>query len=104
MHSFAGAAETAVACLELGMHISFAGMVTFKTAEDLRKIAATIPGDRILVETDCPYLAPQPVRGKRNEPAYVIHTAECVAKARSETLETLAHNTTANAKRLFGLS
>src|SRR5439155_26667940 len=67
MHSFTGDPATAAACLAMGLYVSFAGMVTYKSAGDLRAVAATVPADRLLVETDCPYLAPAPVRGKRNE-------------------------------------
>lgn len=105
MHSFTGDADMAAECLDMGLHISFAGMVTFKKSEDLRACAATIPEDRLLVETDSPYLSPEPVRGKRpNEPANVRHTAQCLAKVRSVSLETLASQTTANALQLFGLA
>lgn len=104
MHSFAGSAATASECLDLGLYISFAGMVTFKKSDDLRTIAATIPADRILIETDAPYLSPHPHRGQRpNEPALVIHTAQCLADVRGVPLATFAEQTTANAKRLFGL-
>jgi TatD DNase family protein len=89
--------------MELGLHISFAGMVTYKTADDLRKVAATIPLDRLLVETDSPYLAPVPVRGKRNEPAFVRHTAECVATAQGVSVDVVCEATTRNARELFGL-
>ena len=102
MHSFCGDAETANACLEMGMHISFAGMLTFKKNDDLRSVAKTVPVDRLLVETDSPYLAPVPKRGKRNEPAYVAHTAACLAEIHGLTVEELAEITTANARRLFG--
>lgn len=101
MHSYCGDADSARACLDMGLHVSFAGMVTYKTADDLRAVARTIPLDRLLVETDCPYLAPVPVRGQRNEPAYVAHTAALLARERGELLETLAAATTANARRLF---
>ncbi len=105
MHSFTGKPAMAAECVELGMHISFAGMVTFKKSTDLRECAATIPADRLLLETDCPYLSPEPVRGKRpNQPAYVRHTAGCVAEVRGVSLEELAAQTTANACKLFGLS
>jgi TatD DNase family protein len=103
MHSFAGDAETAQACLELGMHISFAGMVTFKKSDALRAVAADIPEDRLLVETDAPYLAPTPNRGKRNEPAFVRHTLECLAEVRGVPIENLAEQTTRNARAFFGL-
>lgn len=101
MHSFCGDESMANACLDMGMHISFAGMVTFKRNEDLRQVAATIPLNRLLVETDSPYLAPQPKRGKRNEPAYVAMTAECVAEVKGVSVEELGEATTANARRLF---
>ena len=104
MHSFCGGRATLDAALELGLHISFAGMLTFKKNVELRELAKTIPLDRLLVETDSPYLAPQPNRGKRNEPAFVRHTAECLAEVRGKTLEEIAAITTANAKRLFQLS
>lgn len=101
MHSFAGDAATAAACLEMGLYISFAGMVTYKNADDLRKVAATIPLDKLLVETDSPYLAPVPVRGKRNEPAFVRHTAECVAKVKGLSTDAVCEATTRNARELF---
>jgi TatD DNase family protein len=103
LHSFTGDAATAKACLDMGLHVSFAGMLTYKNAENLRQVAATIPLDRLLVETDSPYLAPVPNRGKRNEPAYVVHTAECLAKVLGKPLEEVAAATTANAKRLFAI-
>jgi len=103
MHSFTGAAETARECVDLGLHISFAGMVTYKKSDALRAIAATIPEDRILIETDSPYLSPHPLRGQRNEPAHLVHTAKCLAEARQVTLDTFAAQTTANARRLFRL-
>jgi TatD DNase family protein len=102
MHSFTGDAAMAAECIALGMHISFAGMVTYKKSTALRECAATIPDDRLLIETDAPYLSPEPVRGiRRNEPAHVRHTAECLAHVRGTTLEQLAALTTANARRLF---
>ena len=104
MHSFAGDADTAAECLRLGLHLSFAGMVTFKSAGPLREVAATVPADRLLVETDSPYLAPVPVRGTRNEPAYVAHTAGLLAEIRGVDADDLARQTTANAVGLFGLS
>ena len=104
MHSFTGSLETAKECIELGLYISFAGMVTFKKSQDLRDVAAAIPDERILVETDSPYLAPQPVRGKRNEPANVIHTASIVAQARRQDPEAFGRMTTANARALFRLA
>ncbi len=82
MHSFTGNSATANECIESGLHISFAGMVTFKKSNDLRMVAAAIPNARMLVETDSPYLSPHPLRGKRNEPANLIHTTECLAATR----------------------
>jgi TatD DNase family protein len=103
MHSFTGDKAMARECLALGMYISFAGMVTYKKSDVLRAVAGTIPADRILVETDSPYLAPEPFRGKRNEPANVVHTAACLAAARGESLDDFTTQTTANARRLFRL-
>jgi TatD DNase family protein len=103
MHSFSGDQAFATACLKLGLYLSFAGMVTYKNAAALREVAASVPADRILVETDAPYLTPEPLRGKikKNEPAYVVHTAERVATVRGEGIAAFAQQTTANAKRLF---
>jgi TatD DNase family protein len=102
MHSFTGDAEMAAECMAMGLHISFAGMITYKKSQALRDCAATIRDDRLLIETDCPYLSPEPVRSQRpNEPALVRHTAECIAKVRGVTLEELAELTTANARALF---
>lgn len=102
MHSFTGDAALAAECLELGLYISFAGMVTFKKSTDLRDVAAGIPTDRLLIETDAPYLSPHPLRGQRpNEPAFLVHTAKCLADVREVPLETLAQQTTANAFALF---
>ena len=104
MHSFTGDLELAMHCLEMGLCISFAGMVTFKKSEELRAVAKAIPEDRLLVETDSPYLSPEPLRGKRpNEPARVEHTLRCLADVRGVTASHLASVTTANAKRLFQL-
>lgn len=103
MHSFCGDEQMAAECVEMGMHISFAGMVTFRKNDGLRNVAASVPLDRLLVETDSPYLAPHPNRGKRNEPAWVRHTAECLAAAHQITESELALATTANAIRLFAL-
>ena len=105
MHSFTGSWETAQQCLAWGMYISFAGMVTFKKSDGLRATAKEVPEERLLVETDSPYLSPEPFRGKRpNEPARVEHTLRCLAEVRGVSAEHLAEVTTANAKRLFGIS
>ena len=102
MHSFTGDAAMAAECMALGMHISFAGMVTYKKSQALRECAATIPADRLLIETDSPYLSPEPVRSiRRNEPAHLRHTAECLTTVRGISLEELAAQTTANARALF---
>ncbi len=102
MHSFTGNVAMAAECVSLGMHISFAGMVTFKKSNDLRESAASVPLDRILIETDSPYLSPEPKRGQRpNEPAFVRFSAECLAKTRGIPLKEFAEITTANARALF---
>jgi TatD DNase family protein len=103
MHSFTGDLPTAQACMEMGLSISFAGMVTYKNAQDLRAVAAKVPLERLLIETDSPYLAPVPVRGKRDEPAFVVHTARCLADVLGVPLEIVADATTRNARALFGL-
>jgi TatD DNase family protein len=91
----------ALAALDLGFYISFSGIVTFKNAGDLREIARLVPDDRILVETDSPYLAPVPMRGKSNEPAYVAHTANLLADIRGIDRAAFAAKTTENYFRLF---
>ena len=104
MHSFTGTVDEAAECISLGLHISFAGMVTFKKSDDLRAVARTIAADRILIETDSPYLSPEPFRGKRpNEPARVLHTAECLAQVRGTSLADFARQTTASARALFAV-
>jgi TatD DNase family protein len=105
MHSFTGDAAMAAECMSLGMHISFAGMVTYKKSQALRDCAATIPADRLLIETDAPYLSPEPMRSvRRNEPAHLPHTAACLAEVRGVSVEELAATTAANARRLFGIA
>ncbi len=101
MHCFSADMATANAAIELGMSISFSGNVTFKRNEELREVAARVPADLLLVETDSPYLAPMPYRGKRNEPAYVRQVAECIAEVRGVTLSELASQTTDNSRRIF---
>ncbi len=101
MHCFVEDWETAEQALNLGFYISFSGIVTFKNATALQAVAQRVPLDRLLIETDAPYLAPVPYRGKTNQPAYVKHVAEFLAKLRGETVETLATATTANFFRLF---
>lgn len=103
MHSFSGDHAMAESCLAMGLYISFAGMLTYKNAQDLRDVAARLPVDRLLVETDSPYLAPVPCRGERNEPALVKHTALCLAQTLGIDAEELATQTTQNARKLFAL-
>jgi len=100
-HCFSGRLELAKAALDLGFYISFSGIVTFKKADDLRQVASYVPPDRILIETDCPFLAPIPFRGKRNEPAYVVEVARCIAQLRNIDLESFAKQTSANFASCF---
>ena len=95
MHSFVGDAAMTEACRAMGLHLSFAGMLTYKNAGDLRETAANQPLDRILVETDSRYLSPVPMRGKRNEPAHAVHTATCLAGLLRIDVERLVEQTTA---------
>lgn len=104
IHCFTGTRRFAEAAIELGFLISFSGVVTFKNAEDLRDTAKHLPPETILIETDSPFLAPVPYRGKRNEPGYVIETARCVAEARGMELDEFARVTSENFKRLFKLA
>ena len=102
MHSFTGDWQLAKQCLDLGLYISFAGMVTYKKSDELRQVAKQIPADRLLIETDSPYLSPHPQRGQRpNEPALIVHTARCLAEVRGVDLEELAGITAENARELF---
>lgn len=101
MHSYSGDPEWAERFLDLGMHISFSGVVTFKKALDVQAAAKIVPLDRLLVETDAPYLAPVPYRGKRNEPGYARYTVEKIAELRNLPAEEIAEKTFANARRLF---
>ena len=103
MHCWGGDEEETRWFLDLGFYISYSGIVTFKNAKQVQAAAKIVPSDRLLVETDCPFLAPVPRRGKTNEPSYVLHVAEQVAKLRQTDLETIAKQTTANACRLFGI-
>ena len=104
MHCFTESWEVAQGALDMGFHISFSGIVTFKNAKDLKEVARRVPLDRMLIETDSPYLAPVPFRGKTNEPAYVRHVAEEIARLRDIPLEELAAATSANFFRLFGIA
>jgi TatD DNase family protein len=101
LHCFSSTRALAEAALELGGYVSFSGILTFPRSSELRAIARDVPLDRLLVETDSPYLAPVPFRGKRNEPGYVAHTAKVLAELRGMTPEALADLTTANFRRLF---
>lgn len=103
MHCFAGDCRLAARCLELGFVIGLGGPVTFKNAVETQAVARMVPLDRLLVETDCPFLAPAPHRGRRNEPAYVRLVAERIAALRGVAPEVVAAATTANAQRLFGI-
>lgn len=101
LHCFTGGRKLAMRALELGLYVSFSGVVTFKKSEALREIARDVPLDRILVETDAPFLAPGPFRGKRNEPAYVVRTAAAVAAIKGVSNEEIARATTDNFFRLY---
>lgn len=103
LHCFSGSLEMAKEVIKMGFYISFAGPVTYAKDGKLKEVAATVPLERILVETDCPYLTPQPYRGRRNEPAHVRFTAEEVARVRGMDFAALAEAATANTKRLFGI-
>lgn len=101
LHCYSSRRELAERGLAVGAYVSFSGILTFKAASELREIAADIPADKILVETDAPYLAPVPRRGKRNEPAYVVHTAKKLAEVRNMSVEELTRQTTSNFFKLF---
>lgn len=101
MHCFTESREVAAAALELGFYISFSGIVTFRNAAELKAVAQYVPLDRMLIETDAPYLAPVPHRGRTNEPGWVVHVAEEIARLRGEPLERIASATTDNFFRLF---
>ena len=101
MHCFTESWEMAQQALELGFYISFSGIVTFKNAEELREVARQVPDDRFLIETDSPYLAPVPHRGKPNFPGWVPHVAECLAEVRKTSVDDIARLSTENYKRLF---
>lgn len=103
MHCFTETWEMAKAALDMGFYISFSGIVTFKNAKELKEVAKKVPLDRILIETDSPYLAPVPFRGKPNEPAYVKHVAEYLAELRGDSFDNIARVTTDNFYRLFAL-
>jgi TatD DNase family protein len=104
LHCFAGSRETALQCLALGLYISFAGPLTFSKADKLRQVAAGLPLDKIVVETDSPYLSPHPLRGRRNEPARVVLVGAKLAELHGVTVEEVRNITTANARKLFHIA
>jgi TatD DNase family protein len=101
LHCFSSSRQLAEQAVKLGLYVSFSGILTFKSADAVREAAQAVPEDRLLIETDAPYLAPVPMRGKRNEPAFVVHTAKRLAELRSRTAAELESVTTANFHRLF---
>ena len=101
LHCFTGGRDLALRAVDLGLYVSFTGILTFKNSQSLRDIARDLPADRIMVETDAPYLAPPPFRGKRNEPAYVVETAKVLAATRGVSADDIARQTTENFFRLF---
>jgi len=103
MHCFSGSSWLAKQAIDLGFYISFSGIVTFKNADELRATAKQLPLDRLLIETDCPFLAPVPYRGKRNEPAYVVEVARCLADLHGASLDEMGQTTAANFARMFRL-
>lgn len=103
IHCFTGNASWASAFLALGLYISFSGILTFRNAAQVREAALLVPNDRVMVETDAPYLAPEPYRGKRNEPAYLARTVHVLARLRGVAVEAIGAATAANARRLFAL-
>lgn len=104
LHCFTGGEALARTAVEMGFLISFSGILTFKTAQDLRDIAARLPLDRVLIETDCPFLAPVPHRGQRNEPAFVIEVAKTLGQLHAVPAEEIARKSTENFRRLFGIT
>ncbi|MFT8323208.1 MAG: TatD family hydrolase [Bacillus sp. (in: firmicutes)] len=104
MHCYGGSVETAQECINMNFYISLGGTVTFKNAKKPKEVAAAIPLEKLLIETDCPYLAPTPFRGKRNEPSYVKLVAEEIASIKGISFEEVAEATTKNAKKLFGIN
>jgi TatD DNase family protein len=103
LHSYAAGPGRLDEVLEMGFYVGISGPVTFKKAERLHEVAAKVPLNRLLIETDCPYLTPEPYRGKRNEPAYVRYVAQTIAHVRGVTQRKIALATTDNARRLFGI-
>lgn len=103
MHCFSGSAETAKECLDMGLHVSFTGSVTFKNARKVVEAAAVVPLDRLMAETDCPYLSPEPVRGKRNDPSNVRYVIEKLAEIKGISTDAMCETNINNAKGLFGI-
>ena len=103
MHCFAGDKETAYSAIDAGGMISFTGVITFKSAGPLREVARALSLECLMIETDCPYMAPVPYRGKRNEPAFTVKIAECLASLKGTDVETISEMTTANALQFFRL-
>jgi TatD DNase family protein len=103
MHCFTESLDVARASMDMGFYISFSGIVTFKSAKELQEVARAVPLERMLIETDSPYLAPVPMRGKTNEPGFVRHVAEYLADLKGVPLSTLADATTRNFRELFGV-
>ncbi len=101
LHCFSGSLRLAMKAIELGFLISFSGIITFKKADELRAVARQVPLDRMLIETDCPYLAPIPFRGKRNEPTYVVEVARCLAEIHGKSIEEIGKVTSVNFTNLF---
>jgi TatD DNase family protein len=100
-HCYSGSLETAKEIIKMGYYISFSGTVTYKNAKSIKEVAKWIPNDRYLIETDCPYLSPEPMRGKRNDSRNLIYTASCIAELRGIALEQLEDETTNNTRNLF---
>ena len=103
MHCFTGSWESAKIYLDLGLYISLSGAVTFKNAPKLAEVAQNVPSDRLLIETDCPYMAPVPLRGRRNEPSFIVHTLAKVAQLRGVGPDQMAEVLWANAHRVMGI-
>ncbi len=103
LHCFSGSPEMALECVKMGWYISIAGPVTYPNAQKPVKVVEVMPLDKLFIETDCPYLSPQPVRGKRNEPSNVKYVAEKIAEIKKKTVEEIAYYTTENAKKFFGI-
>jgi TatD DNase family protein len=101
LHCFTGSRDLALGAVALGLYVSISGVITFKKSDALRAIVSCVPLDRLLVETDAPYLAPDPFRGKRNEPAFVVHTAKALGHVKGVAPEAIARHTTENVRRLF---